>query len=191
VSRWFILGCLGVLLVACQPVTPTATQMVTPTGRFPTLAGPAVQRTLPPTWTPSPTATITLTATLTRTPTAIPTQTAAEICESFELLHDFTDRIVYGWGDYIPLLLTLHSPEGTAHFELTNRQTGDGRGFDFPGGSGVGVEFWMNALPSPGTYDWTLSVQTEVYGAICEQSGTVIVLRPTATPAVISTPPAE
>jgi hypothetical protein len=38
---------------------------------------------------------------------------------------------------------------------------------------------------------WTLSVQTEAYGAICVQTGTVIVLRPTATPAVSSTPPAE
>jgi hypothetical protein len=174
----FVIGALA----ACAPATSTATAR--PTSRFATVEGQIVQQTLPPAWTPSDTPTRTPTRTATPVPSMTPTLTAGEVCDGFELMHDFTAQHVYAWESYIPIIVSLSVPDATIHFAATHRQTGTGNGFDMPGGQAIAVEFQISALPQPGTYDWELSVQHPVYGDLCQYDGWFVARRPrpTATP---------
>ncbi len=181
---------LGLLLVAaCNPALQSMAT-VTPTSRFATVAGPLTQRTLPPTWTASPTATVSPTPTATPTTTPSPTPSEANICAGFELLHEMSERYVYAWDDYMPIVVMLNHPGATIRFQATHRQSGEGTGFEMPGGQAIGAEFYMNALPTAGTYDWTLSAYTETYGDSCVITGSFIALRPT-TPTPTLLPPTE
>lgn len=94
------------------------------------------------------------------------------------MLYDFTGQRAYAWESYIPLIASLDSPDATLHFAVVQRRTGEGKGFDFPGGHAVAVEFHINTLPQPGIYDWQLTVQHPVYGDICQREGWFIALRP-------------
>jgi hypothetical protein len=115
-------------------------------------------------------------------PSVTPTAGAESICAGFELLHDFSGELVYPWDGYIPILVRLDSRDAWIRFTATHRISGEGTGFELPGGQTVAMEFQMRALPRPGTYDWTLSVRTEAYGEICALNGSFLALRPTPTP---------
>jgi hypothetical protein len=185
VALLIVIGTLG----ACAPAAPTSTAQ--PTSRFATIEGPIAQQTLPPAWTPSDTPTRTPTRTATPIPSATPTLTAADICDGFDLMHDFTAQRVYAWESFIPIIISLSAPDATIHFAATHQQTGLGNGFDMPGGQAIAVEFQISALPQPGTYDWQLSVQHPVYGDLCQREGRFIALRPRPTPAPTSEATAE
>lgn len=175
-SRLILIGVMALCVGSCSaPPSATATpaiQQVTP----------APRGTLPPTWTPSPTATITATPSATDTPTPVPTLSAADICAGFELLTEFAAERRYPWDGYIPLLASLPNRDTLLRFRATHRGSGDGTGFDLPGGQIMAVEVRVDALPRPGVYDWEIVVVSEPYGEICRQSGTFMALRPTPTP---------
>ena len=177
---WVLLVTLGALGACVTATTSPPTSQ--PTSRFATIEGAIVQQTLPPAWTPSDTPTRTPTRTATPLPSSTPTLAAEDICDGFDLMHDFTTRLVYDWESYIPIIASLTDTDATIHFTATHRQTGTGSGFDLPGGQTVAVEFQISALSQPGTYDWALSVQHPVYGDLCQREGWFIALRPTATP---------
>jgi hypothetical protein len=181
-------GVLVALLLAACGADPTAAPR--PTGIFPTLTGAPVRLTLPPTWTPSATPSGTPSRTPTLTPTPVSTESAEAICAGLRLLYDFTGRESYPWSGYIPIFASLESRSSWLRFRVTHRISGAGTGFELPGGQAVGVEFRIDALPRPGTYDWVLDVRSEAHGAICTRTGSFIALRPTATPtpAPVATP---
>ena len=180
----FILA--GLLIAACSPTSQSAATDA-PTSRFATISGSVTRQSLPPTWTPSSTPSITPTWTPTPTITPSPTPIEDDICAGFELLNDVGNRYVYGWDDYMPLVVALNYPGATIRFEATHRQSGEGSGFEMPGGQAIGAEVYMNALPGPGTYDWTLSAHTEIYGDSCAIIGSFLALRPT-TPTITQQP---
>lgn len=178
--RW---GWLLILLLigACSPAAaPAATPE--PTSRFATVEGTVIRQTLPPSWTPSHTPTITPTPTATPVPSATPTPSADDICAGFDLIQDFSDQTVYTWESAIPIIASLNAPDTLVHLELAHRRTGTTAVYDFPGGQSIIVQFRLNALPSPGTYDWVLSVRHPVYGDLCQREGAFIVRRPLPTP---------
>jgi hypothetical protein len=175
--------CLALLLAACAPgITPTLANQPAAT------VTPVPRSTLPPLWTPSDTPTITLTPTPTATPSRTPTPSVEDICAAFGLLHDFTGKTIYDWGSYIPILVNLERRDVLLRFTATHRLSGEGTGFELPGGQPVIMEFRISALPRPGTYDWTLGLRSETYGDICELTGSFIALRPTPIPPPTSTP---
>lgn len=113
----------------------------------------------------------------------MPTLSAADICAGFTLMHDFSDRSTYGWGDYIPIFATLEDRSSALYFKATHRTEEDGTGFELPaGGQAVGVEFQIRALPRPGVYNWELGVRSPAYGDICKVTGSFTALRPIPTP---------
>jgi hypothetical protein len=180
---------LLIILPACSPAPASQTAAPRPTSAFATVSGPVTRQTLPPTWTPSATATPSRTPTLTRTPTPVPTRSEADICAGFQLMHDFSGRLQYGWGDYIPIFAALDDPGSSLYFRATHRPSGEGTGFELPaGGQAVGIEFQIRALPRPGPYDWEMGVRSPVYGDICGIGGSFLALRPTPTPAITDTP---
>jgi hypothetical protein len=111
-----------------------------------------------------------------------PTESPEDICAGFDLLNDFTTRRRYELHDVIPMLIALDSPNALIYFEAVQLSSGEGAGFELPGGQTIGMNFQINALPGPGIYDWTLSVRTAQYGDLCALVGRFTVTRPTLTP---------
>jgi hypothetical protein len=171
-NRGLCLLLLGIAMAACRPAAPPPAPPATP----------IVRSTLPPTWTPSPTWTVTPTATATATPSVTPTESAEDLCAGFSLLYDFTQRQVYSQASYVPIIVQLNSPNAVLHFRASRSDTGDGRGFELPGGRTIAMEFHLDALPGPGDYDWTMAVHSEQYGDLCAISGSFTVVMPTVTP---------
>lgn len=192
VLKAIYIGVVALLIAACSPAAPLSpTNPPPPTSRFATFSGPVTRQTLPPTWTPSPTPTATAVPTITNTPTPAPTLSVAAICDGFRLLYDFTGRSSYTWDSYIPIVVTLEAADVWVFFSATHRLSGDRTGFELPGQQTLAVEFQMDALPQPGTYDWILGVRSNQHGDICTQTGTFreyIPPTPEATPEVTSGP---
>src|SRR5690606_8221078 len=140
------------------PTPPVATS--TP-ALFPTMAGPVMEATLPPTWTPTftpspapPTATETPAPTL----TLVPTLTAAEICAGLTLFYEIPERNVFRADEVIPLALDIVAPDVQVRFLMTHRRTGENQGVELAGGQSYLYEFAVSWLPVPGLYDWRIYV---------------------------------
>jgi hypothetical protein len=141
--------------------------------------------TLPATWTPTftPTATpITPTATITPTSTPLPTLTAREVCQQLWIVSLLTTPTADGririLNDQavIALRAALPTVEDVLRLQIVRVQTGQGDGLDMPGGQIVVLDWPVRFLKGLGLYRWTLQVIRPNGSAICEQTGTFIVI---------------
>jgi hypothetical protein len=107
-------------------------------------------------------------------PTATPTLTAKDICDSFSVVsipamnaqYEFDGVALFGWRGApanvsLVLSITLHG--SVAGIRAVLPQASDSI-FPLP----------LVRLPSPGVYDWKISLQHPTYGEICTSSGSFI-----------------
>jgi hypothetical protein len=191
-----LVAAVGVIMAAiitgaCSGApAPTADTTATP-ALFATISGTIQSATLPPTWTPTFTpspAPPTITPTPTLSPTAVPTLTAAEICEGFTLFYEIPERRVYRREHAIPFVFSIAAPDVVVSWQAVHRRTGQGNRMGLTGGRTYLFDYAVNTLAQPGLYDWTLHVDSPVYGEICARSGTFIVLWLTPLPMPSPTP---
>ncbi len=157
------------LLIAGCGTTPPPT--AAPTSQFPTLSGPVVRRTLPPTWTPTPSPRPSATPTLTHTPEPTGTVNAAEICDALTADVGIEPGAIVRYSDPFVLNVALPLPDTSVELRFTG-EDGSTNTFGVPGGRGGSfLLIFENLLPQPGPYTWALVVISPQYGDICAQSG--------------------
>jgi hypothetical protein len=139
---------------------------------------PALQGTLPPTWTPIPTATATPlpTRTLTPSPTVEPSPTAtipAEvICETFEWISVPPDNASLTYVGFFSIAWQNSPPDSIILLAVEQVATGEELLFSFPQELNLNSYLEMPYLPDWGSYNWTASLYIDGYGALCPTSGT-------------------
>src|SRR5579864_4489064 len=129
--------------------------------------------TLPPTWTPPPTETPASTATPFPTDTSTPTLSAADLCQSFQLIGvpasnaqiAYDGTVTFTWiglspGATMTILVTLHG----ARAGLRADASADGA-----------AVVPMLRLPQEGQYDWQLWLQADISNQqLCTRTGSFI-----------------
>jgi hypothetical protein len=183
-AAWLARGVIPLLisaLAACgAPVTPTAVrQSPTPV---------AISRaTLPPAWTPTFTPTPeppTPTVTPSPTPTITPTLSPAALCGSLWLMSSLAEAApdrpasllqFFAWEGAITVLVSIPAQDVKLRFLLTHRPSQASQVVEVPGGRAAAFQLPVRSLLGTGQYDWTLSIHSPVYGALCPRRGTFIV----------------
>lgn len=188
-----LIGLALLLAAACAP--PPADSSLTPTpGRLPTLDGPPVLRTLPPTWTP--TFTPSPQPPPTDTPTPSPTATPAldALCEQFVASISVRPRQLIDWEGGFQMAFVNPWLATPIQFLAVHRRSGENLGVQFPPGGQYVIWFRADSLPLPGVYDWTMSLLSPDYGPSCTQEGSFTVRPPRRADSESATPtpaPAE
>jgi hypothetical protein len=162
-------------IIVCAACSSAVTPSPIPVTRTPPFT--PIRATFPPTWTPTDTGTpYPPTETNTPAPTLPPTATIGpeqieEICDNFTFTREFDDGENFGWDKVIGFIVETQRTDVVVRFLAVHRATGDNQGVQLPGGQLVLVELPVNLLPSPGIYDWTISVHHNLAGDFCTQSG--------------------
>lgn len=78
--------------------------------------------------------------------------------------------------DRIPILTNTGAVDTPVRFLAVHRLSGENQGVDIPGGTLLGIQFPVRYLPRAGLYDWSLSVQSPLYGELCKQNGSFVVV---------------
>lgn len=188
-----ILVLFGLLLVGCgtEPTPqPTASSEATTIPRFtqvPTTAVASIFQvtpqdtpstrtapTLPPTFTPTQTPSITMTPTPTDTATATPTASVDEVCARVTWAGMDLDGRELRVTTPIVFWIALEHPSGVLTLSSENTETGDLQQIPIPAGGPVLFNATNNF--EAGNYIWSISVTTNEYTAICEESSAFTLL---------------
>lgn len=120
----------------------------------------------------------------TPSPTTTLTPDATDICRTFWHLTNLSELQPSGGllalndEQQISIYTNTNSADEMVTFELTHRLTGQSDVLDFPGGQMVGLELPLKQMIHTGLYDWKLYVKSPIYGELCSQSGTFLIVRP-------------
>lgn len=107
---------------------------------------------------------------------------ANDICENYFLvtnlqgLRGASPILFFTQNSDINLIVSTNTTDVKVHFVAVNRVSRNENGTDIPGGTMLGVNFPVKYLPGFGQFDWTLTVQSPIYGDLCKKSGTFYVV---------------
>lgn len=169
-----ILG--GLLLAACGGSEPQVQRVNTPS-LVPLT--PVTRPTLPPAWTPTPSETPSLMPTVTAAPTQTPTftitptLTAREVCQQFVLTVAPSEGVAVDYDGIIGFSWEGAPPDSIIALSMVDH-TGEETLVQFSPDFSINTLFDLTALPTWGTYDWTLSLVLPPYGELCPQTGSFL-----------------